>query len=54
MSVLERVTAILHRARVAGGWVDENVAATILAALGIDEDDEPQDPAPTSPNIGHG
>jgi hypothetical protein len=54
MTALDRVAAILAQARVAGGWSDEDVAATVLDALGIDEDDEPVDPAPTSPNLGHG
>lgn len=57
MTALERVTAILERARVAGGWTDEAVAAEVLDALGIWEDDkviELADREPTSSNIGHG
>lgn len=54
MTLLERITAILERARFAGGWIDENVAAQVLAELGLDDDGEPIDRAPTSPNLGHG
>jgi hypothetical protein len=54
MTVLERITAVLERARIAGGWIDEDVAAAVLAELGLDEDGEPIDRAPTSPNLGHG
>jgi hypothetical protein len=52
MSALERITAILERARVAGGWIDEDVAARILAELGLDDDGAPVDrrstPEPSS------
>jgi hypothetical protein len=54
MTALDLVTGILYRARVAGGWIDDDVASQVLEALGIDEDSEPGDPAPTSPNLGHG
>lgn len=57
MTVLERITAILQQARIAGGWDDEDVAKAVLDALGLDEEGEPVDPsdkAPTSPNLGHG
>jgi hypothetical protein len=54
MNTLERITAILERARVAGGWIDQDVARVVLAELGLDEDGEPIDRAPTSPNLGHG
>lgn len=54
MTALERITAILERARVAGGWVDEDVAAAVLAELGLDDDGQPVDRAPTSPNLEHG
>jgi hypothetical protein len=52
--MLERITAILKQARSAGGWVDEDVARAVLAELGLDEDGEPIDREPTSPNLGHG
>jgi hypothetical protein len=54
MTVLERITTVLERARIAGGWIDEDVAVAVLAELGLDEDGEPVDRAPTSPNLGHG
>jgi hypothetical protein len=38
VTALERVTAVLERARVAGGWMDEDVARAVLAVLYIDED----------------
>ncbi len=37
MTALERITAVLERARVAGGWVDEVVAAAVLSVLDLDE-----------------
>jgi hypothetical protein len=54
MTAIERVTAVLERARVAGGWIDDIVARRVLAELGIDEGAEPVDRAPTSPNLEHG
>jgi hypothetical protein len=45
VNALQRVTAILERARVAGGWIDEEVAKAVLDALGLDEDGEPIDRA---------
>ena len=33
MSLLQRITAILERARVAGGWIDEDVARDVLRAI---------------------
>lgn len=33
MTMLARITAILERARVAGGWIDEDVAASVLAEM---------------------
>jgi hypothetical protein len=54
MTVLERITGVLERARVAGGWIDEDVARQVLAEFGVDDDGEPIDRAPTSPNLGHG
>lgn len=38
MTALERITAVFERRRVAGGWVDEDVAVEVLAALGLDND----------------
>lgn len=54
MSMLERIAAVLRQARVAGGWIDEDVAAAVLAEMGLDDDGDPVDRAPTSPNLGHG
>lgn len=31
--MLARITAVLERARVAGGWIDEDVAAAVLAEM---------------------
>lgn len=33
MTLLARIEAVLHRARVAGGWDDQFVAADILRAI---------------------
>lgn len=38
MTALERITHILERARIDGGWDDEAVAARVLAALGLSTD----------------
>lgn len=54
MTALERIAAILHRARLDGGWDDEAVGRLVLAALGLDDEGNLVDKAPTSPNIGHG
>jgi hypothetical protein len=54
MTALERIAALLARARVAGGWDDEVIAMAILAELGLDDEGNPIDKVPTSPNIGHG
>lgn len=40
MNTLERITAILEQARIAGGWVDEDVARVVLGELGLDENGE--------------
>jgi hypothetical protein len=45
MNALERVAEVLYRARVAGGWTDEHVAADVLIALGLDEDGKPIPPS---------
>lgn len=54
MTVLQRITEILHRARVAGGWDDEDVAKQILRAMDLDDDGEARERADTSSEIGHG
>jgi hypothetical protein len=54
MTMLERITRVLERARIDGGWLDDEVARAVLAEIGLDEDGEPIDKAPTSPNLGHG
>jgi hypothetical protein len=41
MTALERVTRVLERARVAGGWIDEDVAAAVLVALSLTDEGEP-------------
>jgi hypothetical protein len=46
VTALERVSAVLERARIDGGWIDETVAAAVLAALGLDEDGQPVAPPP--------
>lgn len=33
MTLLQRITAVLERARVAGGWDDEAVARKVLAEM---------------------
>lgn len=43
MTLLERIAGVLERARVAGGWIDEDVAAQVLAELGLDDDGKPID-----------
>lgn len=58
MTALERITDVLYRARVSGGWIDDIVAAEVLAVLGLDEDGLPVETLgrdrPTSSNLGHG
>ena len=51
MTALDRVASVLSKARVAGGWIDEDVAALVLAELGLDDDGEPKH---TSSEIEHG
>jgi hypothetical protein len=41
VSALERITELLQAARIAGGWIDGDVAAAVLDALGLDEDGLP-------------
>jgi hypothetical protein len=38
MNAKDRIAALLHEARVAGGWDDEAVAKAVLSLLGLDED----------------
>lgn len=33
MTMLERITGVLERARVAGGWIDEDVARAVLTEI---------------------
>lgn len=60
MNALDRITHILHRRLLAGGWSDEDAAAEILETLGLDAEgirliDWSEAPwPPTSSNIGHG
>ena len=54
MTTHERITALLERARIAGGWIDEHVAAAVLKELGLDHHGEPVKTEPTSSNLGHG
>jgi hypothetical protein len=56
MSPIVRLAALFRRHRMAGGWVDEHVAADVLIELGLDEDGNPLvvEPPPTSSNLGHG
>lgn len=54
MTALNRVTRILERARVNGGWIDETVAAAVLEELNLDANGEPLVREPTSSNLGHG
>lgn len=54
MSALQSIATVLHRARVAGGWDDEEVAAQILRALNLDDEGKPRELVHTSSEIGHG
>lgn len=56
MNTLERLTKLLHRARMVGGWDDEEVAAAVLRDLGLDDDGKPvpAEPSHTSSELGHG
>jgi hypothetical protein len=38
---LQRIAAVLHQARVAGGWDDFEVSALVLGELGLTEESEP-------------
>lgn len=37
MNAIDRVTEILRKARIAGGWIDEDVAQDVLRTLGLDD-----------------
>lgn len=41
MNILERITKLIHHARMDGGWDDEAVASKILDVLALDENGEP-------------
>jgi hypothetical protein len=38
VTALDRIAALLHRARLDGGWTDEGVAALVLTELGLSDD----------------
>jgi len=46
VNALERITDLLKQARVAGGWIDEIVAAAVLSELGLDENGNAVSPDP--------
>jgi hypothetical protein len=56
MTALERISKLLHRSRMVGGWTDEAVAAAVLRELGLDDDGKPEaaEPSHTSSETGHG
>jgi hypothetical protein len=56
VTALDRVAAVLERARVAGGWLDEEVSADVLKELGLDlnGDRVPTEPLHISSENGHG
>lgn len=56
MTAFDRISELLYRARVAGGWIDEGVAAAVLKELGLDHNGNPvpRELAHTSSEIGHG
>lgn len=41
MNALDRVASMLERARVSGGWIDEDIAADVLKELDLDENGVP-------------
>jgi hypothetical protein len=41
LNARDRVAEILARARIDGGWIDEDVADAVLVALGLDADGKP-------------
>jgi hypothetical protein len=49
VNALERVAAVLEEARIAGGWLDEAVAADVLKVLGLDNDGYPVQPPAERP-----
>ena len=54
MTALDRIAAVLHRARFKGGWDDEDVAAEVLKELGLDAYGERVEQVAMSSEIGHG
>ena len=55
MTAFDRISELLFHARVAGGWIDEDVAAAVLKELGLDVNGDPiKREAHTSSEIGHG
>jgi hypothetical protein len=54
LTALEKVTFVINRMRVAGGWDDEEAARQVLAAVGLDDDGKPMrhDEAPPAPALG--
>lgn len=53
MTPLARIAKLLHKARMAGGWIDEDIAQAILWELEI-EPKPVAEPENTSSEIGHG
>ena len=57
MTALNRVAFVLERARIAGGWIDEEVAQLVLDELDLDAitgEPLPKAPIYTSSELGHG
>ena len=57
MTALNRVAFVLERARIAGGWIDEEVAQLVLDELDLDAvtgEPLPKAPVYTSSELGHG
>lgn len=54
MTAMDRIAAVLHRARMRGGWSDEDVAVEVLAELNLDAYGNPVSREHTSSEIGHG
>lgn len=41
MSMLDEIARVLERARVAGGWIDEDVARQVMEAMKVSPEPEP-------------
>jgi hypothetical protein len=57
VTALDRVACVLERARIAGGWIDEEVAQAVLDELDLDAitgEPLPRVPIYTSSVLGHG